>query len=235
MRLMAVMAHPDDAEIWCGGTLILHVAKGDAVRICALSYPEGSTRGREAEEGASLIGCEVEVLGQKDAAIRDTDEAVDRLRRSIEAFRPDTVITHWFDDVHPDHESVFRIVRRSLLREHLGDPLEAPKRFPRIFSCDTYASQGLRGRFEPNHLVDVSSVWDKKVAAIRAHRSQPLSFYLGMIEKQCRAHGEAAGTQWAEAFLYLPLFGRPDEGEPLGGDAAVSPKGGQGGPASQGR
>ena len=38
MRLMAVMAHPDDAEIWCGGTLILHAAKGDEVGICTLSF-----------------------------------------------------------------------------------------------------------------------------------------------------------------------------------------------------
>jgi len=33
MRLIAVMAHPDDAEIWCGGTLIMHAVKGDEVHI----------------------------------------------------------------------------------------------------------------------------------------------------------------------------------------------------------
>lgn len=38
MKIMAVMAHPDDAEIWCGGTLIVHSKIGDAVRICALTY-----------------------------------------------------------------------------------------------------------------------------------------------------------------------------------------------------
>jgi len=38
MRLIAVMAHPDDAEIWCGGTLIMHAVKGDEVHICSLSY-----------------------------------------------------------------------------------------------------------------------------------------------------------------------------------------------------
>ena len=44
MRLMAVMAHPDDAEIWCGGTLILHADKGDAVRICIFSYEKDNVQ-----------------------------------------------------------------------------------------------------------------------------------------------------------------------------------------------
>ena len=55
MRLMAVMAHPDDAEIWCGGTLIMHAAKGDDVRICTLSYAEDSQRGLEAEDSAKQM------------------------------------------------------------------------------------------------------------------------------------------------------------------------------------
>jgi LmbE family N-acetylglucosaminyl deacetylase len=53
---MAVMAHPDDAEIWCGGTLILHAEKGDAVRVCTLSYLRESTRGQEAQQGAKRQG-----------------------------------------------------------------------------------------------------------------------------------------------------------------------------------
>jgi LmbE family N-acetylglucosaminyl deacetylase len=76
MRLMAVMAHPDDAEIWCGGTLFLHAEKGDPVRICTISYSGGSTRGREGKQGADKMDCEVEFLGSKDTAIRDTDEIV---------------------------------------------------------------------------------------------------------------------------------------------------------------
>ena len=43
MRSMAMMAHPDDAEIWCGGRLILQAEKQDVVRICILSYTEQPT------------------------------------------------------------------------------------------------------------------------------------------------------------------------------------------------
>ena len=217
MKLMAVMAHPDDAEIWCGGTLILHSEKGDAVRICSLSYTEESTRGQEAYEGAKRMGCEVEFLGLDDTAVRDTNEATEQLRSSIDSFLPDIIITHWYDDMHPDHEATFRLLRRALVSGFLGNSIDDLKTTPRIFCCDTYNSVGFHGPFEPDRFVDVTRVWQKKIAAINAHKSQFLSFYLGLSEEQCLTHGKAAGTEWAEGFLYLPMFGRPDDGPPLGG------------------
>lgn len=217
MRLMAVMAHPDDAEIWCGGTLMLHAEKGDDVCICTLSYREDSQRGMEAKEGARQMGCKVELLGMKDAAIRDTEEAVERVAQSIESFQPDTIITHWYDDMHPDHEAAFCIVRRALLQNLLIKPIEDIKLFPRIFCCDSLSSIGLHGRFKPDRYVDVSDVWDKKIAAINIHQSQPLWYYLEMIDKQCLAHGRDSGKKRAEGFLYLPIFGFTDNGPPLGG------------------
>jgi len=217
MRLMAVMAHPDDAEIWCGGTLTLHAEKGDTVRICTLSYSEDSTRGMEALEGAKRMGCEVELLGLKDTSIRDSDEAVERLRRSMDSFRPDTIIAHWFDDMHPDHEATFRVLRRAFVCGFLGNSIDDIKAIPRIFCCDTYNSLGLHGPFEPDNFVDITQIWEKKKAAIKAHESQPFSIFMDMNEQQCLSHGRASGTKLAEGFLYLPLFGRPDDGDPLGG------------------
>ena len=75
MRLIAVVAHPDDAEIWCGETLTLHAKRGDAVRVCTLTYSEDSTRGKEALEGAKRMGCEVELLGFKNR-IRKSEIAI---------------------------------------------------------------------------------------------------------------------------------------------------------------
>jgi LmbE family N-acetylglucosaminyl deacetylase len=217
MRLMTVMAHPDDAEIWCGGTLILHAEKGDKVRICIISYTAESTRGKEAIQAANQMGCEVEFFGLEDTAIRDTEDVADKLRLSIDAFCPDTIITHWYDDMHPDHEAAFRILRRSLIRGFLIQSKKNIDELPQIFCCDTYNSLGLHGPFKPDNFVDVTPIWDKKIAAINVHAGQPLKLFLDMIEKQCSNHGRAAGTKWAEGFLHLPLFGRPNVGTPLGG------------------
>lgn len=216
MRLMAVMAHPDDAEIWCGGTLIMHAAKGDDVHICTLSYAEDSQRGLEAEDSAKQMGCSVEFIGLKDVNIRDTEEAVIRLWQSVETFQPDTIITHWHDDMHPDHEATFRLVRRALLQNSLVTPEEDFQLFPRIFCCDSLSSIGLHGPFKPDRYVNVTDIWNRKIAAINLHQSQPLWFYLEMIDKQCLAHGKDSGVKRAEGFLYMPLFGFQDNGQPLG-------------------
>lgn len=217
MRLMAIMAHPDDAEIWCGGTLILHAEKGDDVCIRILSYTEDSERGREAQVSAQQLGCKVECFGMEDTCIRDTDEAVIRLSQSIRSFQPDTIITHWHDDMHPDHEATFQIVRRALLQNILVKHVENTRFFPRIFCCDSLSSIGLHGPFKPDRYVDVTDIWDRKLGAINLHQSQPLWFYLDKIDKQCLAHGEKFGVPRAEGFLYLPLFGFHDSGQPLGG------------------
>jgi LmbE family N-acetylglucosaminyl deacetylase len=214
--MMPVMAHPDDAEIWCGGTLILHAEKGDEVRICILSYAEDSTRGKQAREGAKRMGCGVEFLGLEDAAIRDSVKVADQLRRSLDSFRPDTIITHWYDDTHPDHEAAFRLLRRALLRDLLINPIDDAQEFPRIFCCDTYNSIGLHGPFRPDRFVDITSVWEKKIGAINAHESEPIPFFLDMINRQCLVHGKTAGTKRAEGFLHPHLFGFLDDGVPLG-------------------
>jgi LmbE family N-acetylglucosaminyl deacetylase len=216
MRLMAVVAHPDDAEIWCGGTLILHAEKGDEVRASTPSYTEDSERGREARSGSAQMGCRLELLGMGDVDIRDTAEAAARLWRSIESFLPDKIITDWVDDMHPGHEATFLLERRVLLLGYLTRYKDDPQIIPRIFCCDNIGSIGLHGPFKPDRYVDVTSFRERKIAAISAHRSQPLHYYLDMIEKQCTTHGMASGKQRAEAFLHLPLFGAVDSGPPLG-------------------
>jgi LmbE family N-acetylglucosaminyl deacetylase len=216
MRLMVLTAHPDDAEIWCGGTLILHAEKGDEVHLCILSYTEDSLRGEEAQEAAKMIGCELEFLGLRDTAIRDSDRAVDQLTESLVSFRPNCLITHWYDDIHPDHEAAFYLVRRTLMRTVLVNPQKNVPKLPQIYCCDTYNSHGLRSPFTPDRFVDITDVWERKIAAIKAYKSEPVSFYLSMIENQCKAHGKRAKTKRAEAFLHLPAFSSPEDDSALG-------------------
>jgi LmbE family N-acetylglucosaminyl deacetylase len=218
MRIAAVMAHPDDAEIWCGGTLALHAARGDSVSICILSYDHNSPRGKEALQGGRRLGCNTHLLGLTDTAIRDTDEAVNKLLDVLFAIRPEIIITHWFDDAHPDHEATFRIVTRTVLRSTLHANQQDLEVIPRLFCCDTYNSLGLHGPFVPNRLVDVGSVWTTKTEAIQAHGSQFLSNYIPMIEAQCRLHGEKVGVRFCEGFHFVPSFGRQDIGQRLGKD-----------------
>ena len=216
MRIAAIMAHPDDAEIWCGGTLALHAAGGDEVSICILGYDHASPRGKEAQLGGGRLNCQTYLLGLSDTAIRDTDEAVNKLLDVLVSIRPDIIITHWFDDGHPDHAATFHIATRTVLRSSIDSNIQDMESIPRLFCCDTYDSMGLHGPFAPNRFVDVSAVWATKIEAIKAHKSQFLSLYLPGIEAQCRRHGKKRGVSFCEGFLFVPSFGRQDIGPRLG-------------------
>lgn len=205
MNILLVMAHPDDAEIWCGGTIIHHVQKGDRVKVCVMAYSRDSPRGKESCLSAELMGNEVELFGLGDTKVRPVDAIIDRLVGELVTFRPELYITHWFDDIHPDHEATFHMARAAFFRRVITEPVDNMRQLPYFLLCDTYGSNGLRGPFRPNHLVDVSGCWDGKLAAIRAHGSQPTDFFIHLVARQCREHGLKAGVALAEGFIRLPL------------------------------
>ena len=67
MKILAVMSHPDDAEVWAGGTLAKYVDCGHSAHVVVMTYGEGDDRGAEAQEGARRLGCTLELLGHRDA------------------------------------------------------------------------------------------------------------------------------------------------------------------------
>ncbi len=62
-----------------------------------------------------------------------------------------------------EHEAVFRLLRRALIRDLLINPIDNVQEIPRIFCCDTYNSLGLHGPFRPDRFVNVTNVWEKKL------------------------------------------------------------------------
>ena len=95
MRLMAIMAHPDDAEIWAGGTICKHVERGDEAFVVYMAATEDSVRGEEAKRGAAIMGAQVAFIGLMDGQVRDLPEAGERVSAILNEFAPDIVITHW--------------------------------------------------------------------------------------------------------------------------------------------
>src|SRR5687767_13601948 len=108
------MAHPDDAEIWAGGTICKHIERGDEALIISMVANEGSRRGVEATCGAAILGAELAFVGLADGQVRDTPEACERVSDILMRFAPDILITHWADDVHADHATTAAIVQRVL-------------------------------------------------------------------------------------------------------------------------
>jgi N-acetylglucosamine malate deacetylase 1 len=197
MKLMAILAHPDDAEIWAGGTIFKHTQRGDHARVVYMAATAGSGRGAEAKQGAAMLGAEVAFVGLPDGQVRDTIEVCAQVRGLLLEFAPDILITHWIDDFHADHAATAAVVQRvfpSVMSE-IGKSL-------RIWACDTYFSMGARGPFVPDIYVDVTAEWGVKLTAIRAHRSQRPEYWVTLLERQCGLHGHRYALYDAEPDLF---------------------------------
>jgi LmbE family N-acetylglucosaminyl deacetylase len=209
MKLMAILAHPDDAEIWAGGTIFKHTQRGDQARIVYMASTRDSVRGEEAQQGAAILGAEVAFVGLSDGQVRDTEDACVRVSALLREFAPDILITHWIDDFHADHAATAAVVQRIF-----PAVMSALETSLQLWACDTYFSMGTRGLFVPDVYVDVTAAWEVKLAALRAHQSQRPEYWVTRLERQCGLHGHRytryhAGPDrfYAEGFKRVIPFG----------------------------
>lgn len=207
MKILAVTAHPDDAEVWSGGTLAKYTAHGHQGHIVLMTYGEQDVRGTEAREGARVLGCTIDLMGYGDARLRETDEASDRLMEVLAREVPQVLVVHNPDDSHPDHEAGFQIARRALIRWYDGP--QRPALIPSVFAANTYRGMGLRGPVHLDTFVDVSSTWETKINALQAHRSQGPQNWIPRLRSAAEVLGTRVGYSLAEGFRRLVLFSEP--------------------------
>jgi LmbE family N-acetylglucosaminyl deacetylase len=209
-RVVAILAHPDDAEILAGGTLYKHLQRGDSVGICSVTYTPDSVRGQEGAAGAQRLGAEFTCLGLQDMGVsRYTPADVERLTAFFLARPPDLVLTHWLEDPHPDHVASVRLVIEVLLHYAVAHGLEdvdaSRRAFSQVWSCDTYGALGSRGAFDPEWYIDISAVWEQKLHALATHQSQTPVHWTELIRCHNAFYGARCHRPSAEGFRRLPL------------------------------
>ena len=190
---LVVVAHPDDVDFWAGGTVASWTDAGTAVTYCVLSdgdsggfdpqVPRSAIPGiRQAEQkaAAAVLGVsDVRFLGYPDGCIEPTYALRRDITRLIRQVQPARVLSwspEWswrrFHRNHPDHRAageaalsaVFPDARNpfahpELLNEEGLEPWEVGEVW-------------LMGGPSPNHFVDITHVFDRKIAALQAHESQ---------------------------------------------------------------
>jgi LmbE family N-acetylglucosaminyl deacetylase len=173
-RLLIVAPHPDDEILGCGGTLALAAERGAQVHVLvvfdgAAGDPEQrfededyvARRRDEACAGGSLVGVEnYHFWGLPEGHLvsdEELEEGAARLARLVHELQPDLILAPWEGDSHPDHQTVARAVRRMVEAYPIpGD----------VWGFEVWSP------LEPEYLVDVSSVWLEKVAALERHVTQ---------------------------------------------------------------
>ncbi|HET6446280.1 MAG TPA: bacillithiol biosynthesis deacetylase BshB1 [candidate division Zixibacteria bacterium] len=233
--ILAFGAHPDDIEIGCGGSLILAADQGMKIGVADLTDAEMSTRGtvdkrkEETGEASRLIGLSQRwALGLPDTLVGTDADHVLPIIQLIRETRPRIVLAPYWEDRHPDHSAVGKLVRKACFLAGVAKVGKGARHRPT--SIFHYM---ISHPFEPSFVVDVSAVWNRKIAAIEAYVSQFQSGgkdqntalsqigFMKFIEARSIYFGAMIGAAHGEAF-YMP--GPVPLGElPSRGDSALSP------------
>ncbi|MBM3178514.1 MAG: bacillithiol biosynthesis deacetylase BshB1 [Bacteroidetes bacterium] len=228
LDLLVLAAHPDDAELGCSGTVVRAIRDGKKVGIIDLTRGELGTRGTaeirasETAEATRILGLHVrENLGLADGMFLNTPEQRLPVIRAIRKYKPELVITNAPQDRHPDHGRAAALVSEACFYAGLskietlenGSPQTAWR--PRsLFHFVQSVSLAV------DFVVDISEVWDVKLASIKAYKSQfwdpqskePETFissqnFLRLVEARAVEHGTMVGAAYGEGFIRSRVHG----------------------------
>jgi N-acetylglucosamine malate deacetylase 1 len=175
--ILAISAHPDDAELLCAGSLIAAADRGVPTGILDLtggesgSWGSADLRSREALAASRVLGlAERRTAGLPDAALQNTPEARAVVAAHIRELRPRVVIAHWPEARHPDHRAASELVRDACFLAGVRNAPVAgePFRPHKLLYCLTYVEHGPK----PTFVVDITAQMERKLEAIFAFASQ---------------------------------------------------------------
>jgi LmbE family N-acetylglucosaminyl deacetylase len=233
-RVLIVMAHPDDGEFSAGGTLALWAAEGRDIYYCLITDGQvgdaGDTeitseelakvRQREAQAAADALGVQhpVVFLHYFDSRVEPTLQLRMDIARVIRQVHPDVIICQdptqrWSGQGyinHPDHRAageatlaaIMPLADTRLATPELAAEGLAPHKVKEVYIGSTQNA---------DRWVDIEGYLDRKVAALRAHKSQMRDWDPAQgVEQWARETGNAAKRHghdmtYAEAFKYIRL------------------------------
>jgi bacillithiol biosynthesis deacetylase BshB1 len=216
VEILAIGAHPDDAEIWCGGLLLKLKDRGYRTGIVHLTLGEmgsGGTpevRRQELMAAANALNLDhVEVLDFQDCRVTDDFPSRLKIAAVVRRLRPTLVLAPYWDGPpgrgigHTDHQAAGYLVSHGVNFAHLralpleGEPHAVSTIFYYLFPQE----------LPPTFVVDISDYVDQWTAALQCHRSQfynPHTQRYDAIDRflaVARARGFARGIAYAHAFM----------------------------------
>ena len=244
--VLSILAHPDDAEFLCAGTLIrLQREHGFDVHIASMTPGDcGSAehdspaiarmRRLEGANAAALIGAAYHCVEEKDLLVFYNERTLEKVTRLLRLVRPSIVLTHSPADYLLDHEMTSTIVRAAafaapvpnfLAERGLGAVLAG---IPHLYYCDPIEGKDALGQeVTPGFRIDISAAIDTKADMLAAHASQRawllahhgMDHYLEAMRDLSGRRGREGSVAFAEGFRQHRGHGYPHDnrmGELLG-------------------
>jgi bacillithiol biosynthesis deacetylase BshB1 len=224
---LAIGAHPDDVELFCGGTIIRlgqlghSIAVADLTRGDKASHGTPDERAREAAAASAELGLAFrDNLGLPDTELAPVTAQIAAVVALLRRRRPELVLAPWRQDRHPDHVAASELVTRAVMLAGVRNfAPEAGARFvPRQLAY--YAG---RHRMTPSLVVDTSAAAARKAKAIACYASQigrrtgdddPTLVSepgaLAAIDARDRYYGSMIGTAHGEPLRMAAMLGVVD-------------------------
>jgi len=228
LDILVLAAHPDDAELGCGGTILKHVALGHKVGVVDFTKGELGTRGtpetreKEATDSAKVLGLSSrENLGLPDGFFKNEREHQLEVVKAIRKYQPEIILANARYDRHPDHgrgsELAFEASFLSGLMK-VKTSVDGKEQSPWRPKVVYHYIQSLL--ITPDFVIDVSDHWEKKMDAVRAFRTQfydpnskePDTYisspaFMDLLESRGQEFGHAIGVKYGEGYTTRRFIG----------------------------
>ncbi len=238
LSVLAVFAHPDDAEFLAAGTLAHLARRGHRIHIATMTAGDcGSTvlppakiariRRREAARAASLIGADYTCLEQKDLLVLYEKNAIRKTMELARRVAADLVFTHAPSDYMMDHENTSRLTMTACFGGLIGNfktgvrkPAPPLRAVPHLYYAQPFGNRDILGNeIKPRLVVDIGETLEIKERMLACHESQNaflaaqqrISDIQAKLRQMARRAGEHGGVEWAEGFRQHLGQGFPED------------------------
>jgi LmbE family N-acetylglucosaminyl deacetylase len=224
-RVVSFLAHPDDAEILCAGTLIRLADSGWEIHIVTCTAGDCGTtslspeqicsiRREEAKRSAALVGGTYHCLEERDGLIVYDKPTLRKAHDLFRTIAPALVFTHAPKDYMTDHEMASLLGRAAAFAYAVPNiselPLRAESQVPHLYYCDPLeAIDPLGHEVTPTTHVSITQQMARKAEMLACHASQRdwlrahhgMDEYIDAMKRHGAMRGQQAGCEYAEAFV----------------------------------
>ena len=224
LDVIVFAAHPDDAELSMGGTILKFTNNKYKVGVVDLTRGEMGTRGtdktrkNEADNASKILKLKVrENLSIPDGNIELSNNNLKKVVRIIRKYQPKIIFAPYLNDRHPDHIDASALIKRAMFTSGLtkfktvdGKNVQKAYRPVKLYYfMQTYT-------FEPSFVVDITDTFNGKMKSVYAYKTQvynpgkkksnePETFistpeFIGYIEARAKSYGFKIGKKYAEPF-----------------------------------
>ncbi len=228
LDVLAFGVHPDDVELSCAGVLLVEKLNGKKTGIIDLTQVELGTRGtaatrkQEAANAAKILQADVrENLEMADGFFKNDEAHQRKIIVALRKYQPEIVLCNAPSDRHPDHGRSARLVADAAFLSGLKKIETEVNGVPQEAWRPKYVFNYIQDKLlNPDFVIDISEVFDKKLEAIKAYTTQfyntesnePQTYistpdFLDSVIYRHKWFGKMIGVKYAEGFITEKMTG----------------------------